>query len=100
VAVSLLQYLQIQQCWCGNLTKKTIDYSTRTELRAGILQENSQGWRNLHTDFINNNEADGFHVTYVNGADDPGNTPPPPKRQLTKAQFEAELAAERNVELI
>jgi len=84
----------------NRLTIKTIDYATRTELRSGILQEQSKGWRELHTDFINNNEADGFHVTYVNGTDDPANTPPPPKRQLTKAQFEAELAEERNVELI
>lgn len=34
----------------------------------------ANGWSSLHTDFINNNERDGFKVTFVNGSDDPDNS--------------------------
>jgi len=38
-----------------------------------IKQDN--GFRALHTDFINNEEKNGYRVTYVSGTDDPHNSP-------------------------
>lgn len=36
---------------------------------------NENGWISLHTDFINNDELQGYRVTFVNGQDDPNNDP-------------------------
>ena len=44
-------------------------------MKTGKSIHASNGWRALHTDFINNKELDGYHVTFVNGIDDP--IPPP-----------------------
>ena len=51
------------------------DYATRDLMKQGKKIRNDNGWYGLHTDFINNKEADGFHVTFVNGSDDPENSP-------------------------
>ena len=50
------------------------NYPTRDLMKVGKKIRNIDGWRDLHTDFINNKESDGFHVTYVNGIDDPDNS--------------------------
>ena len=57
------------------MTKKTIDYQTRDEMNQGKTSFNAQGMRSLHTDFINNDEKQGYRVTFVNGIDDPNNAP-------------------------
>ncbi len=51
------------------------NYPTRDLMKRGKNQRTIDGWRSLHTDFINNKESDGYHVTYVNGLDDPDNDP-------------------------
>ena len=56
------------------MTIEIIDYTTRFLMEQGKTLKNSQGLRPLHTDFINNDELQGFHVTYVNGIDDPENS--------------------------
>lgn len=78
------------------MTTKTIHYDTRTQMETGKDREVDNGFRALHTDFTNNNQADGYDVFY----DDAPDAPPPPKRQLTRTQFEDELADERNIELV
>jgi len=57
------------------LTKEIIDYQTKAELKQGYALKNSQGMRSLHTDFINNDESQGYRVTFVDGLDDPHNAP-------------------------
>lgn len=57
------------------MTIQTEDYLTRAAMKTGKDVRTSNGWRALHTDFINNTERDGYHVTYVNGLDDPDNDP-------------------------
>jgi len=56
------------------MTIETVDYPTRKVMKRGKLARFRGDWRPLHTEFINNNELDGFHVTYVNGSDDPDNS--------------------------
>jgi len=56
------------------MTLETEDYATRDLMSQGKIRRASNNWRALHTDFINNNERDGYHVTFVNGADNPQNT--------------------------
>ena len=50
------------------------DYLTRELMKQGMKIRHNNGWVPLHTDFINNKELDGFHVTFVNGSDDPANS--------------------------
>ena len=57
------------------MTIETEDYLTRDTMKTAKAIRVSNGWRSLHTDFIKNDESQGYHVTYVNGLDDP--TPPP-----------------------
>jgi len=57
------------------MTIETENYPTRTIMETAKTIRNSNGWRSLHTDFINNKESDGYHVTFVNGSDDPHNSP-------------------------
>lgn len=61
---------------------ETEDYTTRTLMKSGKRQRHANGWRSLHTDFINNKESDGYHVTFVNGLDDPDNSPDADQRRL------------------
>ena len=56
------------------MTKEIIDYATRDLMKQGKILKNSQGLRPLHTDFINNDESQGFRVTFVDGSDDPHNS--------------------------
>ena len=57
------------------MTIETEDYQTRALMKIEKENRNRNGWRALHTDFINNKELDGYHVTFVNGLDDPDNAP-------------------------
>lgn len=57
------------------MTIETEDYSTTDLMKQGKKIRHDNGWRSLHTDFINNKESDGYHVTFVNGLDDPSNDP-------------------------
>jgi len=50
------------------------DYRTRKVLRKEKQIRRTNGWNALHEDFINNDERQGYHVTYVNGTDDPANS--------------------------
>lgn len=52
------------------MTIETEDYITNDLMKRGKEIRNRNGWVSLHTDFINNKESDGYHVTYVNGSDD------------------------------
>lgn len=56
-------------------TKKIIEYSTREEYKIDSKLKNKNGFRVLHHDFINNDESQGHHVTFVKGVDDPSNAP-------------------------
>ena len=51
------------------------DYFTQDLMNQGKKTRHDNGWVPLHTDFINNKESDGYHVTFVNGLDDPDNDP-------------------------
>lgn len=64
------------------MTIETEDYLTRTTMRRAKEIRTSIGWRSLHTDFINNDESQGYRVTYVNGSDDPDNSPEADQRRL------------------
>jgi len=57
------------------MTIETEDYATKILMESGKQRRHNNGWRSLHTDFINNKESDGYHVTYVNGLDNPDNDP-------------------------
>ena len=56
------------------MTIKIEDYVTRITMKTAKRIRASNGWRALHTDFINNKESDGYRVTYVKGTDDPDNS--------------------------
>jgi len=64
-------------------------------MESGKITEASNGFRATHTDFTNNNERDGFDVTYDDRID-----VPIPKTQMTQNDFILQLAQENNVELI
>ena len=57
------------------MSKKIKDYQTRDEMKQAKTSFNAQGMRSLHIDFINNDEKQGYRVTFVDGPDDPNNTP-------------------------
>ncbi len=80
----------------GTMTTKTIHYNTRGLMQAGKVTEATNGFRALHTDFTNNNQADGFEVFYDDQA---SNVIPPTLRSLTQRQLLEEIALERNVNL-
>lgn len=63
------------------MTIETEDYITRDLMKQGKKIRHSNGWRSLHTDFINNNESQGYHVTFVNGSDDSDNSPEADQRR-------------------
>ena len=56
------------------MTIETEDYVTKKIMNREKSFRNSNRWRVLHTDFINNDESQGYHVTYVDGTDDPDNS--------------------------
>ena len=57
------------------MTKEIKDYQTRELMKIGKTTFRAQGMRSLHTNFINNDESQGYRVTFVNGIDDPNNAP-------------------------
>lgn len=57
------------------MTIEVIEYSSKDELKLGKKQYHDLGFVGLHTDFINNNESQGYRVTFVDGLDDPDNDP-------------------------
>ena len=57
------------------MTKEIIDYLTKAEMKTGKETKHSEGLRPQHTDFVNNDESQGYRVTFVNGVDDPYNSP-------------------------
>lgn len=76
------------------MTLEIIDYPTRDLMKTGKTLKHSQGFRSLHTDFINNDESDGYRVTFVNGLDDPNNDP-----ILVRKRLDDKLKRERDAEL-
>jgi len=67
------------------MTKQIIDYPTRDLMKIGKTSFNALGSRVLHTDFVNNDESQGYRVTFVDGIDDPNNDP---ARVAERAQVE------------
>lgn len=65
-------------------------------MKADKLRHARNGFRAIHTDYINNDQNQGFKVTFSN--DTP--PPPPPKRRLTETAFIRELATNSDIELI
>jgi len=61
------------------MTIEMINYSTRQAMEIDNQIRSGNGWRALHRDFINNDESQGYRVTFVNGIDDPI-APPDPER--------------------
>jgi len=57
---------------------ETEKYFSQKKMRIGKNVRNSNGWRPLQTDFIDN----GFLVTYVIGTDDPDNSEEANNRRL------------------
>lgn len=74
--------------------KEIIDYPTRFFMKAGKKDKHSQGLRPLHTDFINNDESQGYRVTFVKGEDDPHNTP-----ELVEKRRVEKINNDRKIEL-
>jgi len=64
------------------MTIEVQDYRTRKRMRIGKDKRVLNGWRSLHTDFINNKESEGFRVTFVNGLDNEENTEEGQTRKL------------------
>ena len=64
------------------MTKKIIDYTTRDLMKVGKKTQHDLDFIPLHTDFINNKESDGYRVTFVNGSDDPNNSPEAIQRNI------------------
>jgi len=69
------------------------NYANRIDMKAGKSQMLRQQFRNIHTDYINNNQRNGFKVTF----DDTPDLPPPPPRELTAGEFIDELMSERHI---
>ena len=57
------------------MTIEIIDYPTRELYEQDSILKNKDGFRVLHPDFINNDESQGHHITWVKGNDDPHNAP-------------------------
>ncbi len=75
------------------MTKKTIDFQTRSLMKIGKISQHNLGLRPLHTDFINNDESQGYHVTFVSGSDDPTNGPKPKQlKDFTDIELAEEVA--------
>lgn len=63
------------------MATKTIHYDTRPLMKIGKRREANNGFRALHTDFTNNNEADGFEVFFSDLPSD-NNVPAPTVNEL------------------
>jgi len=74
---------------------ETRTYPTRKVLKRQRKLMNQQGFRTLHEDFINNDESQGYKVTFVNGRDDPNNSDEQKERDL---QFRLEKLLVRTIE--
>ncbi len=77
-----------------SLTVEKVLYDNRAALLQDEAQRIRDGWRNLHTEFIDNK----IRATWVNGNDDPSNTPEP-VTNMTQAQFIKFLAVEFDINL-
>jgi len=77
------------------MTTKTIQYRTRTAMKADKILQGVIGFRSIHTDFKNNDENQGFIVTY-----DDKIQVKIPNRKLTQTAFIRELALNSNIDLI
>lgn len=77
------------------MVTKTIHYTNKSLMKAGKITEASNGFRAIHTDFTNNDENQGYDITYDNRID-----LPIPKKQMTQNDFIQQLAEEYQVELI
>ena len=53
------------------MTSQIVNYTDKTSMKADKAVKVAQGFRAIHTDFINNKESDGFQVTYDNTIDPP-----------------------------
>jgi len=58
----------------GNNLIEIETFRTRKIMKREKLIRTTNGWRPLHTDFVDNNESDGYRVTFVNGLDDSSNS--------------------------
>lgn len=61
------------------MTTKTIHYNTESLMKTGKVTERNLGFRDLHTDFTNNNQRDGYDVFYDDQA---SITPTPTANEL------------------
>ena len=77
------------------MTQKIIHYANKSLMEAEKITEARLGFRAIHTDFTNNDERNGYDVTYDNRID-----VATPKEQMTQNEFIQSLARENNVELI
>ncbi len=68
------------------MTTKTIHYDTRPEMVTGKAAEATNGFRALHTDFTNNDQAQGFDV-FFDDAPGPPITPDEQRRQDLSAKL-------------
>ena len=67
------------------MTTKIKTYTTRNEMNTGNKRELNNSFRVLHVDYINNDQAKGFKVTYDNVPRlDPT---PPPEREFTNDEI-------------
>jgi len=64
------------------MTIQIHNFPTRKVMKKEKKKMNQLGFRSLHTDFINNNESQGFKVTFVNGVDDPNNSEEQKTREI------------------
>ena len=76
------------------MTKEIKIYQTKDEMNIGKTTFRAQGMRSLHTDFINNDEKQGYRVTFVNGTDDPSNAP-----ELVEERIQKQIDRIRKEEL-
>lgn len=76
------------------MTKEIIEYSTRELMGQGKISKTAQKFRSLRTEFINNDESQGYKVTFVDGLDDPDNDP-----ALISEREAEKLKKERDEEL-
>lgn len=56
------------------MTIKTQIYTTRKVMKREKKKMNQLGFRALHTNFIDNDESNGFNVTFVDSIDEPKNS--------------------------
>lgn len=64
------------------MTIEIKEYATKELKKQDKIIMSIAGWSSLHEDFINNKESNGYRVTYVNGSDDPNNSPKAAQRRL------------------